>query len=231
MPDKASTRSDVNAAVMTRGERDDLRKLVHQREKVLKSAVKQRAAELVADFENQLGTQFSFDQDEVWEKAAGIAKAAVVKANAQIAARCRELGIPERFAPGLEVAWRHRGYDNGVKERRAELRRMAQTQVEALEAKAVVEIEMACLEAQTALAVASLTSDAARQFIERLPAIEVLMPKLSSPGEEEPPAAEQLVSSSALRQRRFREKQRLRNGNAQPALRDAATVTGDDIDN
>jgi hypothetical protein len=36
---------------------------------VLKSAAKQRSAELLADFENQLGSQFTFDQDEIWEKA------------------------------------------------------------------------------------------------------------------------------------------------------------------
>jgi hypothetical protein len=37
---------------MTRSERDDLQRLVRQREKVRKSAAKQRSAELLADFEN-----------------------------------------------------------------------------------------------------------------------------------------------------------------------------------
>jgi hypothetical protein len=39
-------------------------------------------------------------------------------------------------------------------------------------------------------------------------------------GEAEPPVAEQLVSPNALRQRRYRERQK--------ALRDADSVTGDD---
>ena len=56
---------------------------------------------------------------------------------------------------------------------------MAQTQIEAIERKAIVEIEMSCLEAQKALAVAGLTSDAARLFVEKLPSVEALMPKLS----------------------------------------------------
>ena len=92
-------------------------------------------------------------------------------AGRQGAARCRELGIPERFAPDLSLHWHGRGYDNLIERRKSELRRMAQTRIEAIEAKAVTEIELTCLEAQTALAVAG--------FLEALPSIEALMPKLS----------------------------------------------------
>jgi arginyl-tRNA synthetase len=59
---------------ISRSEREDLQCSVRQREKVLKSAAKQRSAELVADFENQMGQEYSFDQDEVWEKAREVAK-------------------------------------------------------------------------------------------------------------------------------------------------------------
>jgi hypothetical protein len=214
---------------MSRSEREDLQRLIRQRERVLRSAAKQRSAELIADFENQMGQEFSFDQDEVWEKAEKIAEAEVAKANKQIAARCRELGIPKRFSPSLDLFWNARGHDNVLGSRRTELRRMAQTRVEAIERKAITDIEMSCLEAQTAVAVAGLTSDAARGFIEKLPKIEILMPHLSFAeiaGEADPPVAEQLVSSNALRQRRYRE--RLRNSDAQQALRNAAGVTGDD---
>jgi hypothetical protein len=218
---------------MTRDEREGLQRLVRQRERVLKSAARQRSAELVADFENQIGQQYAFDDDEIWEKAVKSVEPVLRKAQAEIAARCRELGIPARFGPKLGLSWRGRGYDNSIEHRKAELRRMAQTHVEAIERKAVTEIELSCLEAQTQLATASLTSDAARLFVERLPIIETLMPPLSYAaiaGEAEPPVAEQLVSSNALRQRRYREKQRLRNGNAHPALRDATNVTDDETD-
>ena len=97
--------------------------------------------------------------------------------------------------------------------RRKELRRMAQTQIQAIESKAITEIEMNCLGAQEQLAIAGVTSDAARGFLERLPSIETLMPALSFAevaGEADPPIAEQLVSSNTLRQRRFRERQALR---------------------
>jgi hypothetical protein len=200
---------------MTKSEREDLQRLVRQREKVLKSAAKQRSAELIADFENQMGQEYSFDQDEVWAEAARVTKAVVDKAQEQIKARCREIGIPDRFAPGLELGWRNRGYENLIAKRRTELRLMAQKAIAAQEQKAIVQIELSCLDAQTNLATASLTSDAARGFIETLPAIETLMPLLSFAevaGESKPPVAERLLSSNALRQQRHRERQKaLRN--------------------
>jgi hypothetical protein len=94
---------------MTRAEIDALQRLIRQREKVLKSAAAQRSAELVADFENQMGSQYSFDQDEVWAKAAEAADREVKKAQAQVAARCRELCIPNRFAPNGELILRYAG--------------------------------------------------------------------------------------------------------------------------
>jgi hypothetical protein len=213
-------------AQMSKSEREDLQRLVRQREKVLKSAAKQRSVELIADFENQMGQEYSFDQDEVWEQAQGIVRAEIKKANALIASRCRQLGIPQRFAPSIGSYWIDRGFDNMVEPRRKELRRMAQTQIEAIEQKAIVEIELSCLKAQEQIALAGLTTEVAKLFVERLPSIETLMPKLSFAevaGDAEPPVAEQLVSSNALRQRRFRERLK-RNGNVQPALRDASVT-------
>src|SRR3712207_2551468 len=58
---------------MTKGEREDLQRLIRQREKVLKSAARERSAQLVAEFENQLGSQYAFDQDEVWAEAKRLA--------------------------------------------------------------------------------------------------------------------------------------------------------------
>ena len=146
---------------------------------------------------------------------AKIVNATVSKAQEQIKARCREIGIPDRFAPSISLEWHHRGYGNSLKERRNELRKMAQTAVEAQEQKAKTQIELSCLNAQEKLALAGLTSDAARGFIEALPSIADLMPRLSFAeiaGESKPPVAERLVSSNALRQQRHRERQKaLRN--------------------
>ena len=119
--------------VMTKGEREDLVKLIRQRERVLKSAARQRSAELIADFENQMGQVYSFDQDEVWAELMESAGREVERCKKALAARCRELGIPDRFAPNMTLLWLHRGYDNALEKRRRELRTMATTQIEALE--------------------------------------------------------------------------------------------------
>jgi hypothetical protein len=117
-------------SAMTKGEREDLQRLIRQREKVLKSAAKQRSNELLADFENQLGAIYSFDSDATWAEAAKIARQELDRANAKIAARAATLGIPKDFAPSLGSYWNDRGA-NALKERRAELRRMATTRIAA----------------------------------------------------------------------------------------------------
>ena len=63
---------------MTRTERTELGRLIRQRERVMKTAAAQRAAELRADFERQLAAEYQFDDDEVW-KAATIAVKEVVR--------------------------------------------------------------------------------------------------------------------------------------------------------
>jgi len=205
---------------MTKGERDDLHRLVRQREKVRKSNAKLRSKELLADFENEMAAQYSFDDDSVWEQATKAAEVEVAKAQKRVAARCLELGIPERFAPSLVLSWHHRGYDNLLEKRRIELRRVAATRVEALEQRAVVDIEMASLSHKSDIAVAGLTSEIARTFFESLPTVESLMPALSYEelsGEADPPVVEQLVSPNALRQRKFRQRhQALHNADVTP---------------
>jgi hypothetical protein len=52
-------------------------------------------------------------------------------AQAKVKERSRELGIPERFAPGLDLTWYHQG-ENATKERKNELRRLGKLQVDAM---------------------------------------------------------------------------------------------------
>lgn len=203
---------------MTKGEREELQRLIRQREKVLRSAARQRSSELISDFENQVGSIYSFDNDAIWEEAAKAAAQEVKRANEKIAARAAELGVPKDFAPSISLSWIERGH-NMVKARRAELRKMALTRIAAIEAKAIVEIEIGCLEAQTAIAASGLTSEGARSLLAGLPSVEGLMPTLSYEqvaGKAAPPIAEQLTSPNALRQRRFRERHRNVTGPLQP---------------
>jgi hypothetical protein len=227
LPFKPQDEGTLEVQPMTRNEIEDLQRLIRQREKVLKSAAKQRAAEVLADFENQMGQKYSFDDDHVWAESTKIANAAVAKAQEQIKARCREIGIPDQFAPSLQIGWQSRNSSVAVKERRAELRKMAVTAIEAQEQKAKTQIELSCLKAQENLALAGLATDVARGFIESLPSVEELMPRLSFAevsGESSPPVAERLLNSNALRQQRHRERQKALRNATEP-LR-VADITG-----
>ncbi|MFO1128374.1 MAG: hypothetical protein U1E66_08115 [Rhodospirillales bacterium] len=210
------------SGTITKGEREDLQRLIRQREKVMKSAAKQRSTELLADFESQIAAEYQFDDDVVWAQAAKAAEAEVVKAQERVALRCQELGIPKQFAPSLGLSWRHRGYGNALTKRRDELRLVAKAQIASLEQAAIVKIEQASVEAQTEIAVAGLTSEAARAFVASLPTVESLMPALSYhqlAGDADPPIVEQLLTPNALRQRRYRERHRaLRDADVTPSL-------------
>ena len=54
---------------MTKGEREDLQRLIRQRGKAQKSAAKLRSRNLLAEFENQIAAEYSFDDDAVWAAA------------------------------------------------------------------------------------------------------------------------------------------------------------------
>ncbi len=170
-------RQGAKSSAMTRAERTDLGALIRRREKLLKTAAKQRAAELLANFEKQISTIFSYDDDETWKAAFASAEKAVGDAKAVIAEQCRKLGIPPEFAPDLSLGWYGRG-ENAMSQRRTELRRVAKTEIDALEARAKTEIERVSVEQQTALISDGLTSVAAQAFLEQMPTAENLMPML-----------------------------------------------------
>jgi len=170
-------RDIVTAKPMTKSEREDLAKLIRNRERVMKSAARERSAELLAEFEQQMASVYSYDQDEVWKSATEAAAAAVADAQQAITERCSELGIPARFAPNVEFSWRGRG-ENAIKDRRTELRAVAKSRIEAIEKSACTKIEMLCLDAQSQILAHGLTSAAAIAFFDALPKVEVLMPPL-----------------------------------------------------
>jgi hypothetical protein len=177
-------RDIVTQQPMTKSEREDLAKLIRNREKVMKAAAGQRSAELLAEFEQQMASEYRFDEDATWEKAFNAADAAVAVAQASIEESCRELGIPARFAPGLSLSWHGRG-ENAIKERRAELRLVAKSRIAAIEKAACMKIEMSCLDAQAQVLAHGLTTAAAIAFFDNLPTVEVLMPTLEMGSIEE----------------------------------------------
>ncbi len=105
------------------------------------------------------------------------ARSMVEQANRQIADRCKELGIPEEFAPSCTFWWNGRGH-NAVAARRAELRRAAKSKIDALEKEAITKIERMSLDAQTEVIASGLTSDAAKTFLNTMPSMDSLMPPI-----------------------------------------------------
>jgi hypothetical protein len=164
---------------MTKAERDDLVRLVKQREKVAKSAAEQRSAMMLADFEREISAIHTFDKNEVWRAAMEAGVEAVQKANEAVVAEAMRLGIPKEFHPKLQFHWQSRG-ENAYRERRNELRKVATAEIAAMEKTARVQIEARSIEAQTEIIANGLDSEAAIAFLEKLPPIETLMPALDA---------------------------------------------------
>lgn len=165
------------ARQMTKAEREDLIRLVKQRERVAKTAAEQRSAAMLAEFEQQISAIHKFDSNDVWKAATGAAIDAAKKANEEIAAEADKLGIPKEFQPKLHFTWARRG-ENEVRERREELRRVAKAEIDALEKVARVQIESQSVHAQTEIIAHGLSSEAAVAFLNNLPKIESMMPAL-----------------------------------------------------
>jgi hypothetical protein len=167
----------VSERQMTKGEREDLIRLVKQREKVAKTAAEQRSAAMLAEFEQQISAVHTFNSNEVWKAAVECAQEAANEASKKIMAEADKLGIPREFQPKLQFHWARRG-ENEYNDRRVELRRLAKAEIDALEKVARVQIESQSVQAQTEVIANGLNSEAAIAFLNRLPAIENMMPAL-----------------------------------------------------
>lgn len=164
---------------MTRAERDHLTKLVNRRTRLARQDIEARQAQLLADVESQLAAQYGL-RHEAWADVTERAKKAVAEADAEIAVRCRELGIPENFRPSINVSWYGRG-ENADRDRRAELRKVAVTKLEASARAAKLEIERSALNLHTQLVAGALESSDSQAFLDAMPTVEQLMPRLALP--------------------------------------------------
>ena len=169
-----SNPTPFNGAI-TKSERDSLLQVARLRTRVAKDQVVSFAAKLKADFEKQLDASYPWDSDETWSMMAKLMEQTMRQAQAQVAARSRELGIPEWAAPSLSWYWWDQG-QQATKGRRADLRRLAATQIDAMAKAAKSKIDEASLAIQTELYASGLTSAAAKAFLESMPTPEALMP-------------------------------------------------------
>jgi hypothetical protein len=185
--------------VISKADQENLVKLAKMRAKVSREGIAARQAAMIADVEEQLSATYEFD-DAVWAEITREAKAAVDSADAKIAAICQELGVPPKFRPELQIRWYSRG-ENAVRERRAELRQLAEKRIEAAGQAAKLAISEREVETIGELYAARFETDEARELVERMPTPAELMPTISIGelgAEQRPTPAGGGLSRSAL---------------------------------
>ncbi len=158
----------------TKGEREELKSLTRQRARVAKGGAEARAAAFLADVEAQLASVYKAD-DEAFRDLSAHAEQKVAALDAELAQRCREMGIQQDFRPRLTCGWWGRG-ENAAASRRVELRKVAERRVQADSRAAKLAIDEAALDVLTELTAAALTTDEGRAFLAKLPTVAELMP-------------------------------------------------------
>ena len=161
---------------MSTAERVELAKLIRLRAKVTRNDIDAQIAQQLAHVEQQLAATYQED-DSRWATITNQAEEVVRKADAEIARRCQKLGVPASFRPKLQLGWHHRG-ENASKERREELRRVAESELEARAKTAKVVVDRAEVDTLTKITAAGLRSDEAVKFLAALPTVDQLMPQL-----------------------------------------------------
>lgn len=163
---------------LSRQEAHDLGQIIKDRARVLEASVDEQAAAQMSDFERQISTQYKFDQDVVWERAARESAQVVSVANEKIIEQCKKLGIPMAFAPKIELTWANRG-QNMMASRRQELRQAAVKAVEAMKRAAITRIRKQSLDLRTQVVSAGMLSADGKLFLESLAPIEESMQSIS----------------------------------------------------
>lgn len=164
--------------VISRSDRDALLKFDRSRVKARKADAEAFGQHLLAEFEQQLAREYSFNDDKVWAEARAAAQEAHQIAQRRIDERCEQLGIPKWARPEFVAPhWYGRG-EAACKDRRAELRKVAVSRAESLVKAAKSQIERDSLDFQSKLLAGALSSTEAKALLDSLPPVESLMPRL-----------------------------------------------------
>jgi vacuolar-type H+-ATPase subunit H len=159
---------------LSRNETHDLSMIIKERTKVLRAYAEEQAAKCLADFEGKVSKIYQYDQDEVWKRATEEAMEVVKKSQEKIEERCRKLGIPKDLSPQLQLGWEGRGQMKAAA-RRAELRRVAKSEIDAMLKAAIVKIEKQALDLRTQVVAMGLLTSEATLFLESLAPVEDAM--------------------------------------------------------
>jgi hypothetical protein len=218
---------------MTKADRDALIRVARSRAKQTESEADTRAKTLLAEVLNDMTAEYA-REDALFHDAVTIAEEAAKKANAQIAARCAELGIPASHSPRVHTGWQPRSSQFADRDRRAELRKLAEARLAALTQTAKTMIRGKALDIEEQLILGALESNEAREVLAAMPSVEELMPSLTiddlgvtrwQPPED---AAAQLTTPMSATDRRRRQIRRAIEANPDASDRRIAEIAGCD---
>jgi hypothetical protein len=164
------------ARPLSRAETHDLGMIIKDRAKVLRSHVEQRAAEILAKFDEELANKYNYDES-VWRKIGNDAQDILLDAATKLHRKCEEIGVPGDYAPTLGLTWHGRG-QQAITSHRAALRRMAQSRIDAMAKAAATKIEHTSLDLRTQVVAMGLLSPDAKLFLESLSTVDEAMAAL-----------------------------------------------------
>jgi hypothetical protein len=159
---------------LSRQETHDLGMIIKERTKVLLAHAAEQAKACMADFEKKLSTIYHYDQDDVWKRVTEDAMEVIKRAQEKIEAQAAKKGIPRDLAPQLLLGWEGRGQMKAAS-RRAELRRVAKAECDAMLAAATTKIAKQSLDLRTQIVAMALLTPEASIFLESLAPVEEAM--------------------------------------------------------
>lgn len=160
---------------MNKTERDELRRLIRARFKVLRSDVEQRKAELITELDQEIAARFA-DVDKRWKDAMFVIEKIRLEANGQINQVYRDLIGKDEYGTAMDhnlVTIRHIGQPHN---NRGHMRNVGIQRIEARCKAALLELERREVELLSDLATSALESTEARTFMGRIPTVTDLVP-------------------------------------------------------
>lgn len=159
--------------MITKGERTELKSIVRQQFKVLRSELEQREVEMLADIEEQIAAKYASD-DRQWSVLQHTVHEAVMACNRSINDALYEAGY--QVKGHTERIWVKNPNMQPPREERTNLRIQARRRVKANVHQA--QLDLARREADTlrALAIGALESEEAQRFLSEIPTVGDLVP-------------------------------------------------------
>jgi len=159
--------------VITKGERAELRSIVRQQFKVLRSEVEQRRLEMLAEIEDQISDKYS-EQDQGWQAVMHEVHEATMEANRRINDALYNAGY--QVKGGSERMWVMTPQINQPTKDRQQLRFHATAKINAQVKAALLRLDREEADLLRNLAVGALESDEARAFLSNIPSVSDLVP-------------------------------------------------------